>query len=112
MSSLLLYLLWTLLLSHSLPLSSYLNHPPLVHSLSLLLTPPPPPLVLSPPPLHPSDLRGSVTQTESEIEVEVAALVIGELAGELSVLDNSELRSYCVIQLCILLRLLAGTYST
>ena len=63
---LLLYLSCTLLLPHSLLLSSNLNLPPLAHSLSPLLTPPPPPLVLSPPPLHPSDLRGSVTQTDSE----------------------------------------------
>ena len=43
-----------------------------------------------------------------ELEVEVAACVMGELAGQLSVFDDSEMRSYCVIQLCILLRLLAG----
>ena len=49
-----------------------------------------------------------VVENEGEIEVEVAACLLGELAGELSVLDNTEMRSYCVIQLCILLRLLAG----
>ena len=38
------------------------------------------------------------------------ACVIGELAGELSVLDSTELRSFCVIQMCILLRLLAGKW--
>ena len=55
---------------------------------------------------HFSNIKGGIN--EGEIEVEVAACVLGELAGELSVLDSSEMRSYCVIQLCILLRLLAG----
>ena len=44
------------------------------------------------------------------MEVEDVACVIGELAGELSVLDSTELRSFCVIQMCILLRLLAGKW--
>ena len=46
---------------------------------------------------------------EVELQVEVAACVMGELAGELCVLNSNELRSYCTVQLCILLRLLAGT---
>lgn len=57
------------------------------------------------------DVRSSGAQADVELEVEDVALAIGELAGQLSVLDSSELRSYCVIQLCILLRLLAGTGS-
>lgn len=48
--------------------------------------------------------------SEVELQVEVAACVLGELAGELCVLDSSELRSYCTAQLCILLRLLAGMH--
>ena len=48
-------------------------------------------------------------QNEVELQVEVAACIMGELAGELCVLGSTELRSYCTVQLCILLRLLAGT---
>ena len=61
--------------------------------------------------LYFQDVRSSGAQADVELEVEDVALAIGELAGQLSVLDSSELRSYCVIQLCILLRLLAGTGS-
>ena len=59
----------------------------------------------------PEDTVATRTGTaEVDLQVEVAACVMGELAGELCVLDSNELRTYCSVQLCILLRLLAGMY--